>query len=533
MTPDKFTEIKFNYKHSDLMVKFNSIHIDPKNPRIGTNPKDDQSLQESVLENGLNMQIVIAKTDKKGEYIIVFGHRRYDIFVEAGYKNTNPLIPCTVIMPFDDPDRPLTDDEIFDYRNADENYQSKLSFHERIVNIFQKTEEKLDAGWNLTRIADETFHRELPWLTNNLNAFKSPTIRKAIEDGEVTSMHQAWNLLGIDAEAQETLIEAKKDIKATGMEKAAKLVREGTETASAIESVKHPEDERTLIIRTAPEDAQERLLEATKDMDLHDTERVVKQVRMGVSVAEAVRAVELSRTPEIQVKEAEVKERFAEGEDHQLPQVEQHSPSASKTPELPVHEGEGETTEEAVEKDDDSGRKSLQPSSPETPDIIADGFAKGGEKGTETEGYDADSPRATQSPLPEEGVTPDAPSPETKSTEPILVRKILKEFEAIKKLSEPDERKVVSGLNSDDLKTAIRTSRKTGESWLCLSARLRSASNGETYEMSKLISTGPWVETITVEKIIASKEIENAKSTLTQMKNKIDENLNLLAKRGS
>lgn len=238
---------------------------------------------------------------------------------------------------------------------------------------------------------------------------------------------------------------------------------------------------------------------------------------------------------------------------HSTPESEeidaQEGLSEGELTELPVHDGEGETTENIEEKDDDSGREPLQPSSPETTGIVAQTLGvtvphEGQEKGTEE--VDSESLVTTQSPLPEGGIdvgetgetvsTPPVvedvePPPETKPTEPVFVRKVLKEFEAIKKLSEPDERKVVSSLNSDDLKTAIRTSRKTGENWLCLSARLRSASNGESYEMAKLICTHPCVKSLTVSKI-SSTEFENAKSTLTQMKKTIDDNLNLLAKRG-
>jgi ParB/RepB/Spo0J family partition protein len=237
-----------------------------------------------------------------------------------------------------------------------------------------------------------------------------------------------------------------------------------------------------------------------------------------------------SADDELTVTESEVKERLAETEGASHPFAEEgHSPSDSETPEpsedgTKVDDGEGDSSLTSDEKE--------HPPSPETTgNIIEDAFAK----------PEREAQPSSESPLevgtepsldtePEEDPEPPEEAEKPKDDFP-MVSKVLKRYELTKKATEPDPMTFMPKLPNEKQQTMIRETRRTGEHLICYSARLRASTNGETFESAKLVACKPMVKGLTIEDIKESKEVENAISSITEMRTKLDDHLNVLIKR--
>jgi hypothetical protein len=497
------------YAFSDVKVKFNTILKDTKNIRTQRDPKQDQRLQERIHTTGLRLPLFIGKTKTREQFILVFGHRRHDVLEEAGYGEKNPLIDCILISPLDDPDRPLEAQEIRDLRMDDEFFWLKVTDYDKLMAVAEKTEEELAKGRSISQIAKEDFGKSEGYIRNIRNALRIPAIHNALKDGLI-SLHDSFNLLNIDEEAIRTLIEARDTLTSREFADACKQARNGVPAPSAIESVKHPE---------------------------------------------------------LTVKEEALPEEKESASHHFDPD----GKPSSETPidELPVEEEGGSESEKDEEKqppsetDDipgqDFGRELISGKKPEREDCpTCNGNAYLKQGGSQflcpdchgkgfvlDEKPEREAQPSSESPLevgtepsldtePEEDPEPpeEVEKPERKKDEFPIVSKIVKRFEFIKKLSEDDDpRKTMSKLPQEKRKTAIRTSRKIGESWLCQSARYRSASNGERYEASKIISALPFIKSITTEDIESVSDIEKSQCATTEMQKALETVQNALAKK--
>ena len=331
------------------MVKFNEIHPDSKNIRTKHIPDEDHALKQSILANGLIQPFIVCNNPNGSGYLIVDGHRTHDACREI-FKESNPEVPVVVSS---GEDGEFTEAQLRKARLLRDIHTQKLGDWDQLVAIKLHADDMREEHPDIKdKEIAESLGRTKSWLSKKLTAVNSGTFAPAIQMGKVSYG-------------------------------------------------------KSLIIKSAPVEAQERLIDATEGFTLHDTERVVKQVSMGVRIDEALRAVKTSKV--------------------EAPEI----PQGTEEDALTVHEGEGETTEEAVEKDDDSGREPLQPSSPETPEIMTRAFERGGENGTE----DPVPPQLPQSPLPEEGIAPDVPSPEIeKKKEPQVCAKVSNMEEMLQKL---------------------------------------------------------------------------------------------------
>jgi ParB/RepB/Spo0J family partition protein len=202
----------------------------------------------------------------------------------------------------------------------------------------------------------------------------------------------------------------------------------------------------------------------------------------------------------------------------------QESLSEGAPNELPVDDGEGDSSLTSDEKE--------HPPSPETTgNIIEDAFAK----------PEREAQPSSESPLevgtepsldtePEEDPEPPEEAEKPKDDFP-MVSKVLKRYELTKKATEPDPMTFMPKLPNEKQQTMIRETRRTGEHLICYSARLRASTNGETFESAKLVACKPMVKGLTIEDIKESKEVENAISSITEMRTKLDDHLNVLIKR--
>ncbi|MHA2431753.1 MAG: ParB N-terminal domain-containing protein [Candidatus Thorarchaeota archaeon] len=130
-----------------------------------------------------------------------------------------------------------------------------------------------------------------------------------------------------------------------------------------------------LLSRLNDAETRENALRESVGKTKRDTEEII------------ARAIIEPESDEIQVKDAEVKERFEEPGASQLPQADDHTPSASETPEIPVEEEAVDSASSTVDSETVEGEdRSLPPvSSPSTPAILDRAFEGPPEREAEPE----------------------------------------------------------------------------------------------------------------------------------------------------
>lgn len=395
-----------------IEIDIGQLSPDPSQPRKVFDENAINSLREDIKANGLKEAIDINPLldGRTTKYLIIDGECRFHAI--EGIDDFG-MVPCKL--------------HAYKSQREIDKHRASKHFHRKDWNPGDRAE-WLKYYMTTHKLRQQDLAREFSIRQSTVSEWLAPAsdgkVLKALRNEEI-GFKQAVLLSRVDdAETRENALRDAigKTQKQTEEIIAARYSEPETEKEE--EESESEITDREGLIKSVPEDLQERLLDATKDLSLHDTERIVKQINMGVRIDEAIRAVKLSRTPELQVTEAEVKERFAQGDESQLPQVEGHSPSASET----VNDGEGGSTEEAL-------------LSSETSNIIDRGFEIGREKGIE-EPTDSELPSDSplieaQSPLPEEGtvITPDVvPSPETKKKEPQVCAKVSNMEEMLQKL---------------------------------------------------------------------------------------------------
>lgn len=362
MTADKFD-------FALVRVKFKEIRPDNLNPRHQREPEADQTLKRLIDTHGTIDMMWICK-NPDGHFRLLDGHRRYDIRVEDEYLERNPTVTCVILLAKDDPDRVLTDEEITLWRILRERGKEKWKDFDFYLKAVEHADSQKEQGRKYFQIAREDFNWNPTRLSHIKAVLEDPVLSDFLSHGTI-SMHEAVNLLNIPAETQKDLIERRDTLSAKELRETVKLVREGVETASAIESVKEskediPDDDpRTALINTVPEDLRERFTNDTKDFNLHDIERIVKLIENGVVMHDAIRTVKLSET--------------SQG-----------------------------TEEDALTVNDGGGGKEEAPSSPETTGIVAQTLGIE-EKGTEDEPPEEDEEpeEGAEEEEPKEGTTKD------------------------------------------------------------------------------------------------------------------------------
>ena len=212
-------------------------------------------------------------------------------------------------------------------------------------------------------------------------------------------------------------------------------------------------------------------------------------------------------------------------------------PQGTEEDALTVNEGEGETTEEAVEKDDDSGRKSLQPPSPETTGIVAEtlGIEEKGTEGEEEPEREAE---------PEDVEKPDDPKsedePPLETEKPKVEEKKKKEPQACQKVASLSDyfqkqirmRSFLAQFRVPSDKRTYLSNSEDALLWMGQCHDLVASSlNGESQFMCRVKRVNKeMMEILKREKDdFTTKEAETYDSITTELKTKIEQD----AKRGS